>query len=179
MTINILDNNEPTPDQNDKTSEFEAMVDSMPETAQGFLDAALPPSNSVEDVTIAEGDGFIDASSGEPVAASRKRVNVTKKVQRAMKRLKTKVANVPIMWFHVQAKNNPEWELDEEEQGLIKDAIDTVFDVLDIEIEIEPLSWTLTSVWWAISYPILAFVLLFLTKKSQTMESAQHPDQLE
>jgi hypothetical protein len=90
-----------------------------------------------------------------------------------MNRLKTKTANVPIMWFHAQAKEHPEWELDADERDMLKDAVETVFEVLDIEIEIEPLSWTLTSVWWVISYPILAFVFLFLTKKSLTMDKEQ------
>lgn len=165
------------PDPNDQqptppsATEFDDFAATMPETAQGFLDATLPPepTNSVED-GLTGGDGFLDASSGEPVTPARKRVNVTKKMRKAMNRLKTRVANIPIMWFHTQAKQNPEWELDAEEQAMMTDAIETVFDVLDIEVEIEPLSWTLTSVWWVVSYPLLAFVFLFLTKKSVIMD---------
>lgn len=93
-----------------------------------------------------------------------------------MDRLKKKTANLPILWFHNQAKLNPEWELDKEEKELITDAIETVFDVLDIGIEIEPLSITLTSIWWVISYPLVAFGFLFMSKKSLIMEKEQQDD---
>jgi len=159
----------PTPDDEQGDAGFLEFAATMPETAEGFLDAGASPSDqpNASGVPVEEG--------GEPAAGGyappeRKRVNVTKKVRRAMNKFKTKVADVPIMWFHTQAKRRPEWELDKDEQELLKDAVDTVFEVLDIEIEIEPLSWTLTSVWWVISYPILAFVFLFLTKKSLTMD---------
>lgn len=163
---------QPTPSTTEPTTDFDAFAATMPETAQGFLDAALPPSASVGDEP---GDGFLDAPPlSEPAEPGRKRVNITKKMRKAMNRFKTKIADIPIMWFHTQAKANPEWELDDDEKALITDAIETVFDVLDIEVEIEPLSWTLTSVWWVISYPVLAFVFLFLTKKSLIMEHDQH-----
>ena len=45
--------------------------------------------------------------------------------------------------------------------------------MLDIDFEIEPLSISLTSIWWVISYPVLAFAFLFLTKKAVVMEVEQ------
>jgi hypothetical protein len=159
----------------DQTETFESYAAQLPETAQGFLDDAV--RTSPENV----GAPLVDALNPETDASTtlRKRVNVTKKVRKAMNRFKSKLADIPIMWFHTQAKGNAAWELDDEERELIKDSVDTVFDVLDVEVEIEPLSWTLTSVWWVISYPILAFAFLFLTKKSMVIEAnkqdeAQH-----
>lgn len=152
---------------------FESFAETMPESATGFLDDAIaPPSASSSQADANDGTTLLEAAASSQTS-ERKRVNVTKKVRRAMNRLKTKTANVPIMWFHAQAKEHPEWELDADERDMLKDAVETVFEVLDIEIEIEPLSWTLTSVWWVISYPILAFVFLFLTKKSLTMDKEQ------
>lgn len=172
MITNVPDdlpNITPLPDDGEPS--FEEMAASMPETAQGFLDAVLPPSVPTTGVGDAGGgdDDFLgDATDAPP--RPRKRVDVTKKMRKAMNRLKGKVSNVPIMWFHTQAKEHPEWELDDDEKDLLKDAIDTVFEVLDIEVEIEPLSLVLTSIWWVVSYPVLAFLFLFLTKKSLTTD---------
>lgn len=169
MTITLgPDDNMSTVQPDDGEPTFEQLAAELPDTAQGFLDAALPTvqSSSVEDA------GMLDAGfpGSDPSSTPRKRINVSKKIRKAMNKFKDKVAQVPIMWFHTQARNQPEWELDKDEQELLTDAIGTVFEVLDIEFEIEPLSWTLTSVWWVISYPLLAFTFLFLTKKSLTME---------
>lgn len=161
----------PQPDDSEDKSAFFDFAATMPETADGFLGTPNPVAGGSE--TGEEGGGV----AGTPAPPERKKVNVSKKVQRAMNKFRKKAADVPIMWFHQQAKNRPEWELDDEEKDLLKDAVDTVFEVLDVQIEIEPLSWTLTSVWWVISYPILAFVFLFLTKKSQTLEKEKEEQQ--
>ena len=175
MTVTPQDDNQVTPPiiADEEASEtFDSFASTLPESASGFLDAGSVTSAKDE-----EGGTFLDgsmagASETGYVPPERKRVNVTKKVRRAMNRFRTKIADIPILWFHNQAKENPEWELDKEEQELIKDSIETVFEVLDIEVEIQPLSWTLQSVWWVLSDPILAFTFLFLVKKSKTIERA-------
>jgi hypothetical protein len=177
MTVTPQDNNNqvmpPIIEDQDTAETFDSFAATLPESASGFLDAEPNASHGDRGE---EGGTFLDSTAGpsgaDYVPPERKRVNVTKKVRRAMNRFKTKVADIPILWFHSQAKANPEWELDKEEQELIKDSIETVFDVLDIEVEIQPLSWTLQSVWWVLSYPILAFVFLFLVKKSKTIDRA-------
>jgi hypothetical protein len=103
------------------------------------------------------------------VIEKKKRVKMSKAMKKSMDGLKSKVAEMPIMWFHDQARERPEWELDETEQALIRDSITTVFDVLDIEMEIQPLSYTLTSIWWVLGYPFVTFLFLFLIKKGKTL----------
>jgi hypothetical protein len=176
MTVTNVPDEQPVIATEDDGQMFEQFAATLPETAQGFLDAALPQSapDSVEDA------GMLDGSSlpVDDLSNPRKRVNVSKKIRKAMNKFKGKVANVPIMWFHAQAKDHPEWELDKDEQELLTDSIDTVFEVLDVQFEIEPLSWTLTSIWWVISYPLLAFTFLFLTKKSMTMEKDKQTEEI-
>lgn len=164
----------PVPDQPEIQPEgetFQSFADTMPETAQGFLDAALPP---MEQSSASEGAGFLSDdgvnSTIDAAARPRKRIDISKKMRKAMNKFRGKISSVPVMWFHAQAKANPEWELDDTEKELIEDAIDTVLDVLDIQIEIEALSMTLTSIWWVISYPVLVIVFLFLTKKSLILD---------
>lgn len=163
---------EPEPEQLTPPSngDFESYAATMPETASGFLETPSEPAAT----TTQEGSFFDTVDTGdEYTPPSRRRVNVTKKVRRAMNRMKGKLSNIPIMYFHNQAKLNPEWELDDEEKELITDAVDTVFDVLDIEFEIEPLSWTLTSIYWVLGYPVIAFLFLLFQKKAKVMESEQ------
>lgn len=171
------------PDDNPQPSEglhvddgqtFEQLAEQMPETAQGFLDSVQQEADRVGSAD--DGGSLIGEITAPAPDEQRRKVNVSKKVRKAMNRLKGKVAEVPIMWFHTQAKANPEWELDNDEKEMLTDAISTVFDVLDIEFEIEPLTWTLTSIWWVIGYPVLAFAFLFLSKKSLTIDKEQHAD---
>jgi hypothetical protein len=148
---------------------FSELADSMPSTEQGFLDSVTP-------ITQSEDAGGASSPITD-VPPERKVVKVSKNIKKAMNKFKKKVTEFPIAWFHQQAKGNPEWELDDEEKDLITDAIGTVFELLDIEFAIEPLSVQLTSIWWVIAYPILTFVFLFLTKKSLTMEREQQEQQ--
>lgn len=158
--VQFTDNDEET---------FSQLADSMPSSEQGFLDSVSPITQS-EDAGVAP-------SPVTDATPERKVVKVSKNIKKAMNKFKKKVAEFPIAWFHQQAKGNPEWELDEEEKDLITDAIGTVFELLDIEFAIEPLSVQLTSIWWVIAYPVLTFVFLFLTKKSLTMEREQQEQQ--
>lgn len=152
-----------TPFEDDVT--FDQFAATMPETAQGFLDAALPQATTAHS---AEDAGFLgsDAVTSDAAPAPRKTINISKKMKKSMQKFRNKIAAAPINWFHAQAKGNPEWELDDDEKELMQDSIGTVLDILEIEFVVEPLSWTLTSVWWVISYPVFAFAFLFLTKKS-------------
>lgn len=178
MTItNVPDEQQPqSPFTMDEGETFQDVAAAMPETAQGFLDAALPQAvpGASSDADTTE---TLLSESGVSTVPKRT-VKLSKKMRKSMEKLKAKTADLPIMWFHTKAKGHPEWELDDEEKELMTDAITTVFDVLDIEVEIEPLSWTLTSIWWVLSYPVVAFAFLFLSKKSLVMESEKgHQEQ--
>jgi len=173
MPVEPIPNNAPQfMPLDDGEESFDSFASSMPETAQGFLDdSTLPPD--VRQGTDATTGGIFDAS-GDAAASDRekrtKRIKMSKKMQKSMDKLKAQTANLPIMWFHQQAVNHPEWELDKEEKDLLTDAIETVFEVLDIEIQIEPVSWTLTSIYWVLSYPIVVFLFLFVSKKAKAQE---------
>lgn len=151
---------------------FEEFGASLPVDANSFLSDATP-SASVEHGS-GEGVSLLDSATAQPegevITSKAKRIKLSRKMQKAMDKLKAKTSKLPIMYFHNKAKKNPEWELDDDEKEIIEDAFFTVFEVLDIEIQIEPLNITLQSIWWILSYPMLAFVFLFLTKKSAVIE---------
>jgi hypothetical protein len=168
MAIEIVpDNNSITQPTSDDEQSFEQFAATMPETAQGFLESVVSPSTTERESNIGSSPA---EQLGEPPAPRIKRINMSKKMRKAMDKFKGKAANLPIMWFHNQAKEFPEWELDQDEKDMIEDAVSTVFELLDIEIAIEPLSMTLTSIWWVLGYPPLVFLFLFLSKKSMTMD---------
>lgn len=167
MITSIPDENaQPQPTQGEMT--FDDMAASMPDTAQGFLDQPLIQPTSDEPL-------IVDDSAQIAEEKKTKTVRMSRKMKKAMEKLKDKAANGPIMYFHTKAKNNPEWELDEDEKEMLRDSISTVFELLDINVEIEPLEWTLSSIWWVISYPLVVFGALFMMKKSQQLEREQRP----
>jgi hypothetical protein len=102
-----------------------------------------------------------------PAPAPRKRVQMSKKMKKAMDKFVRQIAEFPALYFHNAAATNPEWELDEDEKEMLTDSVSMVFEILDVEFEIEPLNMTLTSIWWIISYPFVVFGYIFLTKKSK------------
>ncbi len=161
--ITVQDDNMPVVPQVADTGEetFDSFSSSLPDTAQGFLESAQ------------EVPSLLDSAISDEQVQEEKRTKVVKmsrKMKKSMDKLKAKAANFPVMWFHQKAKANPEWELDEEEKDLLTDSIETVFELLDINVEIEPIEMTFRSMYWVIIYPIGAFAFLFLTKKSNQIE---------
>lgn len=135
----------------------------LPDRASGFLDSSRTKEGAEEGLGLLSGTATPLESQEEKKT---KRIKMSKGMKKSMEKMKKRASELPLLWFHNQAKEHPEWELDDEEKELMTDSIGVVFDVLDIEFQIEPLSWTLTSIYWVLSYPIFAFLFLFLTKKS-------------
>jgi hypothetical protein len=144
-----------------------SFASSLPDDANGFLDVPLtqtPP------------DSFL---SGEPAEAlpppeRKKRLKMSRAMKKTMEGLKEKVADLPIMWFQEQAVEHPEWALSDREQEWLRESINTVFETLDIELEVQPLSVQLTSIWWVLGYPFVTFLFLFLIKKGKTLQGEQN-----
>jgi hypothetical protein len=138
-----------------------SFLDSLPNDANDFFSPETLPTDTT-------------SSTLEPTEErKKKRVKMSKKMQKMMDGLKDQIADIPIMWFHGQAENNPEWELDDKEKDFLRDAFGVVFEVLDIELQIEALSVTLTSIWWVLAYPFVAFSFLFLVKKAKVTETTE------
>ncbi len=150
----------------------ESFAASLPDDAQ-FL--AGPPTASGESGVEGTGEPLPFAGP-TPQERAKKRVKMSRKMQKMMDGFRDQVADIPIMWFHNMAKDNPEWALDEKETEFLKDAFGVVFEVLDISIEIEALNITLTSIWWVISYPFAAFLFLFLTHKAKVVENVKEDE---
>ena len=180
MAIELIPDNEAEPSSPlahlREEPTFDSLAANLPEDASGFLDEPPPPSPAVQETP---GDAGIYAARNEgdePAPPPRKRKSL-KKLQKALERFEEQIADWPVVWFHQRAKDNPEWELDAKEVEFMKDAISTVFEVLDIGVDIAPLSYTITSVYWVLLYPFAAFFFLFITKKSATMDKEQaNPD---
>lgn len=152
----------------------DSFASSLPEDSDFLAGITAPPSASGNGVERA----FATAGNEGPTPQERakKRVKMSRKMQKMMDGFRDQVADIPIMWFHNMAKDNPEWELDEKETEFLKDAFGVVFEVLDISIEIEALNLTLTSIWWVVSYPFAAFLFLFLTHKAKVVENNQEEE---
>ncbi len=159
MPIDIVPNEElPQPDTQPSLLDFASQ---LPETAEGF--GATPADAGKR---AAESD---DDERREKAERKRKRVQVSKRMRKTVDKMKANASNFPVLWFNGKASaDHPEWKLNETEEAVLRDSIETVFDLFDIEIEFEPIVAHITSVWWLLCYPALVFTLLFATKKIQT-----------
>lgn len=161
-------NPEPVPGTN---TTFEQFANGLPETVAGFRVPASPEATPQADADAGEPMGGVYAERVEadvPPPPPRRRKSL-KKLQKALEKLEGKIAKFPILWFEGKAKNQPEWALDEDEKELIRDSISTVFEVLDVGVDVEPISYVIRSVYWVLAYPFVAFLFLFLIKKGKEL----------
>jgi|SRR5208282_2256499 len=158
--------------------EPEQVTVSAPVVEPFVFGADLPEDASFLGVTpIAtkeDGAGFLAGEAGSVLDNTEskqerkaKRIKLSKRMKKSMDKIKGFGGDALVMWFHDQSKENPEWKLDIEEEDWLKDSMELVFEVLDIEVQIEPVSATLTSIWWVLAYPFCTFLYLFFTKKAK------------
>jgi len=180
MPINIVptDPNAPAVPVDEATGiagnqSFDEYGASLPTDARSFLDDAAVASPEPGD----KGGNLASSvsASDEPTAAlpRRKRVDLS----RRMKKFRKKISALPARWFDHMAQDRPEWALSDDEREDITDSIDTVFEVLEIDVEVEPLGLKLTSIWWVVAYPLVVIAALFLTKREAV--KARYPDEPE
>lgn len=160
---------------------FDDLAATMPETAQGFLDDVDPRIDFTPTSTSShDGGSFLGDTTNtvdDPAPVVPKKRKSLKKLQKALERFQDRLSKWPIAYFNAQAIDHPEWKLTDDEEELIKDSIETVFEVLDVGVDIEPISYTITSVYWVLLYPFAAFAFLFLIKKQASMEREQKENQ--
>jgi len=164
--------------------EFTRYAESLPEDANTLLEVPVenvPTDKTFNDTEFDAPDSvgiFGDAEpSDEPVTPKRRKS--LKKLQKTMGRIQGKMSKFPILWFDEKARENPAWKLDDDEKELIEDSVATVFELVEINVDVEPIVFTLRSVYWVLLYPLFAFCFLFLIKKSKEMNiDAVPPEEL-
>ena len=162
MTIEIIPG-QPEPEQ--PSSSFAALLPDEP-----FNDFPVSSAGNGAEPT---GGAFGQSDAAPPPdreakeAKRTRRIKLSRKMQKSMDKIRNVGADALVHWFHDQAKQQPEWELDAKEEEVLRDSMETVFDVLDIEIMVEPIGMELTSIWWVIAYPFATFLYLFFSKKAK------------
>jgi hypothetical protein len=154
---------------------FEEFSAGLPDNAKlGFDTVPVGQTDGAE----GEGFGLFGNSSNpdgpEPTTPARKALKMSKKMKAAMKKIQDKVSSFPILYFKGKAKVHPEWQLDQDEEEIITDSLAFLFEVLDINFEIEQLNITLTSIWWVIMYPVCAIGMIFVSHLSAA--KIAHPE---
>jgi hypothetical protein len=169
MGIDIIPMDEGTAVTGGET--FEEMAASMPESAKTGFDVVNPAQQPESN-----GDGFGvfgGAESSEPTP-ERKVLKMSRKMKAAMKKIQDKVSSFPILYFKGKAKVHPEWALDQDEEEIISDSLTFLFEVLDVNFNIQPLNVTLESIWWVIAYPVCAIGMIFFSHSAAV--KANHPE---
>lgn len=162
---------------------FTEFSETLPEDASlGFAIAQPSPSQSDSvpgsENNNQEGFGMMSGDSdGAESSPGNKRIKMSRKMKKAMDKIKQKIGTFPILWFKAKELQHPEWALDDEEKAIITDSLEFVFEILNVEFEIQSLDITLTSIWWIIAYPIAAIGMIFMVKSSAV--KAAHPVETE
>jgi hypothetical protein len=138
---------------------FEEFASGLPDNAKsGF--GKVPTEEGTDGVTVNEGAQVLEESP------AKKTLKMSKKMKAAMKKIQDKVCSFPILYFEGKAKVHPEWSLDSDEKDIITESLSFVFEVLNINFNIDQLDVTLTSIWWVIAYPTLAIGMIFFSHKA-------------
>lgn len=140
---------------------FQAFAEKLPEDASFGFDT--PATNSV----ISD-----EPSEPQEEQAAQRRMQMPKKMRAEMKKLKKKIAeDIPELFFNRRAEqlDQPAWKLTEDESEAIADSVNMVLEVLDIDFAIEPLNYTLTSIWWVLAYPCIVILGIFMLKQQEIM----------
>ena len=162
--------------------EFTRYAESLPENPSTLLEMPTqnePVEDTEETEDTSESVGIFGDVEKEDEPVTPKRRKSLKKLQKTMGRIQGKMSKFPILWFDEKARENPAWKLDDDEKELIEDSVATVFELVEVNVDVEPIVFTLRSVYWVLLYPLFAFCFLFLIKKSKEMNiDAVPPEEL-
>jgi hypothetical protein len=106
-----------------------------------------------------------------------KRIKMSASMRKAMKKLKERIGRFPAIWFEQKALQHPEWALSKDEEDTISESVNFALELLDIEFMIEPVSMTLTSIWWVIAYPFATIGMVWFYHADKVKKA--HPEDFE
>jgi hypothetical protein len=153
-------------------------ADYLPETADGLSESSEQSEPEFEATPADQGFAavFEDSASKEEKREHKKKMS--RKMKKTMERFQGMFTDGIANWFHQQSvvSGHPEWDLDNEEKGLIGDSIDFVMEAFNVEFDFETVQLKLTSIWWVFLYPVCAFGIVFLNKKSAVDQKVRNQD---
>ena len=137
--------------------------------ASSFADSIVEnETTSDKHIFTDEGSIFNIPDAPEEVKERKKKsLKMSKQMRKSMDKIRNIGGDAIVTWFDQQAEKQPEWALSDNEREWLKDSMETVFEVLDIDLMIEPIGLQLTSIWWVIAYPFATFAFLFFSKKAK------------
>lgn len=149
----------------------------LPDNVSGFSSFERLDAETAPDID----DAGLGVISGDPLSTpqekKKKKLQMTREMKKAMKKLKERIGKFPALWFATKAEKHPEWRLNQEEEEIISESIGFVMEILDIEFMIEPINVTLTSIWWIIAYPFCTIGLIWFSHHDAV--KLAHPEEFE
>jgi hypothetical protein len=144
---------------------FDAYAAKMPETAEGLGAAPPEPARS---------------PTPSPPVDSQREV-LARKINAQMRKVKKLMSEaMPKLAFHQLARERGEgWELTEEEADTVGEAIETVFEAMGVDFQIEPWNVTLKSKLWLLVYPLAVALVVFFGKTMREKKDAEPDPQSE
>jgi hypothetical protein len=174
MALEIINNDDLSPDHVDGNA-----LSYLPETAAELDEPAFsPPADGPLPGEPATTSVFDDAERKEKKKDHRKKLS--RKMKATMEQFRGMFTDGIAAWFTNQAiaTGHPEWSLEAKDTALIADSVGFVMDVLDIDIDIEPIDVEITSPWWTLLYPMAAFGIVFFRRQSTVKQKYPEETQL-
>jgi hypothetical protein len=174
MAIEIINNDDLPPDHVDGSA-----MSYLPETAAELDEPAFsPPADGPLPGEPVFQSLFDDTEKKEKKKDHRKKLS--KKMKATIEQFREMFTDGIAAWFTNQAiaTGRPEWALEPKDAALIGDSVGFVLDVLDIDIDIEPIDVEITSPWWTLLYPLAAFGIVFFRRQSTVKQKYPEETQL-
>jgi hypothetical protein len=118
---------------------------------------------------VAEFDGAPAPTPSVPV----KTEAVSRRLSGKMNKFKKTIADKFPRMIENALRDQPELALSESDRELLTEGVENSLDVLEVDFQVAPISKTLTSPWWALIFPLLALIIVFLPKLPAILELAK------
>lgn len=146
-------------------SDFTSFANDLPDSEGGAVASAVAP------------DGVTDQAAPAPATFSKVKTDAASaRLTKKMEKVKRQLAEaLPRAVDVFTADKGPEWKLDDSQRDMLTDAVESVFDMLDVQFEIQQFNVQLKSRFWILLYPITVLLMIFATKaaKNQVTETKE------
>lgn len=135
---------------------FDSFASSLPDNEAGIGEDRIPgeiPDNEAANL---------------PPVSNIKTDAASKAINAKFAKIKKSLAeSLPEAVDAVLADNGPEWALSKRERDMLTDAMESVFDMLDIQFQIEQFNVQLKSRMWVLLYPLAVLLSIFAIKTAK------------
>lgn len=148
-------------------ADFSSFANDLPDSENGAPATASPA-------------GPTDQAAPPPATFSKVKTDAaSQRLTKKMEKVKRQLAEaLPRAVDVFTADKGPEWKLDDSQRDMLTDAVESVFDMLDVSFEIQQFNVQLRSRFWIFLYPLTVLIMIFATKAARAPKQETEPEQV-